>query len=104
MSIILFVLYGLFAGIVALSSSPSQSRDVQLRLSVVGLASSKFESPERVGAPACKREDLFEEWRGGTSRSCRVGVTQTSLGGWWLTPWVGRKNKHEKVRQQRNAG
>jgi hypothetical protein len=73
---------------------------VQLRLSVVSLASSKFESPERVGAPVYKREDLFEERRGGTSRKCRIGVAQADLGGWYFTSWFGwngkQKNKYKQ--------
>ncbi|OJJ84491.1 uncharacterized protein ASPGLDRAFT_57501 [Aspergillus glaucus CBS 516.65] len=56
---------------------PTRYRDIQARLSVFGLAASRFEAG--AGRRVSDMEDLFGEKRVGSSR---VGITMTPDGGW----------------------
>ncbi len=67
----------------AAQARPSETKNVQGRLSVAGLAATCFETRERVEGPARKVEDLFaeEEW-GRKDQSCsKVGIVESNNGG-----------------------
>ena len=79
----LSALLGFIMTILALASSPFASRNVQARLGILGLTSSRFESPSTTAAHANVVEGLFAEYQnkedGGETR---LGVVETSEGGW----------------------
>lgn len=76
----LFVLFGLVAFTLALKSQPRLARDVQARLSVIGLVANQFEG-ERAGTRVSKMEDLFGEHVGVEQKS-RVSLVRTDQNGW----------------------
>ena len=76
----LFVIFGLVAFTLALKSQPRLARDVQARLSVIGLVANQFEG-ERAGTRVSKMEDLFGEYVGVEQKS-RVGLVRTDQNGW----------------------
>lgn len=76
---LLYVVLAVAFAVLALLSGPSRLQDIQARLSVVGLTAQCFEG-ERVELPVNKLSELFAESDGDVVQ--RVGVVQTSEGGW----------------------
>ena len=82
---IMYILLGLGLGLLVSFSNPTGLRNVQARLDVFGLAASKFEDPDRVGAPVSQIEDIYAE-REGKGRSVRLQMARTEEGGWdWMS-------------------
>ncbi|OCL04911.1 hypothetical protein AOQ84DRAFT_225407 [Glonium stellatum] len=82
---ILYIFLGLGLGLLVSFSNPTGLREVQARLDVFGLTASKFEDPNRVGAPTSRIEDMYAE-REGKGRSVRLQMVQTEEGGWdWMS-------------------
>jgi hypothetical protein len=76
----LFVFFGLVAFALALKSQPRLARDVQARLSVIGLVTNQFEGA-RAGTWVSKVEDLFGEHVGDEQKS-RVSLVRTNQNEW----------------------
>ena len=76
---LLFVLLGCILTGVALGTSGGETRDIQARLSIVGLVADRFEGGRAAG-PAGDLDELFEEHEGNTSS--RVVMARTTAGGY----------------------
>jgi hypothetical protein len=77
---VLFVLYGLAVFVFAMFSHPQDTSNVQARLSLAGLAASKFEG-NRAERPVKALDEMFLESEESTEE-LRVAVAKTELGGW----------------------
>ena len=86
-SMLLFTaLLGLVMTLQAILNSPTSVRDVQARLSILGLTCARFESPDSAAVRVNRIEDLFREYnRPGTSN--RLGMLKTEEGGWEYAIW-----------------
>ena len=84
---IMYMLLGLGLGLLVSFGNPAGLRNVQARLDVFGLVASKFEDPDRIGAPVSKIEDIYAE-REGKGRSVRVQMVRTEAGGW---DWISKR-------------
>ena len=83
MTVVLGLLYALLSialTVVALCITRDGVQDTVVKLGIEGLVAEGFERP-RLGKPAEKVEELFEEWDG----SGRVGIRKTELGYWTFT-------------------
>ena len=84
---LIYVLLG-----VAIRSWPQQdrrlTREFQARVNVFGVVASHFESD----APVTKLENVFEE-RDANSRSTRIGVARSRMGGWIYTSSSEQEHK-----------
>ena len=76
---LLFALLGCILTGVALGTSGGETRDIQARLSIVGLVADRFEGGRAAG-PAGDLDELFEEHEGNTSS--RVVMARTTAGGY----------------------
>jgi hypothetical protein len=76
---LLYALLGVVLAVIALSLPGRGLKDVQAKLTTTGLAAEGFER-SRLGRPAVRVEELFEEWDG--NGSARVAVQQTQAGSW----------------------
>jgi hypothetical protein len=76
---LIYAVFGIAFTIMALSVTHGGVKDVQAKLSIVGLVAEGFERV-RLGRPVGRVEELFEEWDGRGSR--RVVVHRTQVGGW----------------------
>ena len=56
--------------------------EVQARLSLLGLVSSRFESPSISGARVRQLTELFEENKSGVRTASHIGVFRNGEGGW----------------------
>ncbi|KAK5557546.1 hypothetical protein LTR46_004574 [Exophiala xenobiotica] len=79
-----FVLLGTALTYVAISTSGGEVRDIQSRLSIVGLVADRFEG-NKASAPAVGVDQLFEEYQG-TSSSV-VAIERTMAGGYGFRKW-----------------
>jgi hypothetical protein len=77
----LLSLLGILLGIVALGTRPASARDVQARLSIMGLIASSFEESELNERKVDTIEELFAEKTVADS-SVRVGMVKSEQGGW----------------------
>ena len=92
-ALVLSAVLGFIMTIVALASSPFASRNVQVRLSILGLTSSRFENLGTTAAHAVSVEELFAEYQDKEDcRERRLGVAETSEGGWDFQSFVPKKN------------
>jgi hypothetical protein len=79
---LLYALLGIALTVAALCITRDGVHDTVAKLGIEGLVGEGFERP-RLGKPAEKVEELFEEWDG--KGSGRVGIHKTELGGWAFT-------------------
>lgn len=88
---LLYALLGILLMLYTLCfAKPSETRDVQARLSLSGLAYFCFEDEGRTRAPVEKVERLFEERAGGQGVCQKVGMVRTEEGGWKYSLLAGR--------------
>ncbi|KAH0559688.1 hypothetical protein GP486_003799 [Trichoglossum hirsutum] len=76
---LLYALLGIVLAVIALFLPGRGLKDVQAKLTIAGLTAEGLER-SRLGRPAGRVEELFEEWDG--NGSARVAVQQTQAGGW----------------------
>ncbi|KAK0127663.1 hypothetical protein ONS96_007184 [Cadophora gregata f. sp. sojae] len=79
-------LLGIILVVIAAIAAKGETREVQARLSVVGLVAAHFEG-RRAERGVEKVEDLFEERGGINGSGPRVGVVRTEGGGWGSSIW-----------------
>ena len=79
---LLYALLGIALTVAALCITRDGVQDTVVKLGIEGLVAEGFERP-RLGKPAEKVEELFEEWDG--KGSGRVGIRKTELGHWTFT-------------------
>lgn len=81
---LLFVTLGVILTLIALSTSSGEVRDVQARLSIVGLVADRFEGMKaRRGVESI--DELFEERDG--QRSTQVAIDRVAGGGYAYKAW-----------------
>ncbi|OQV08682.1 hypothetical protein CLAIMM_12910 [Cladophialophora immunda] len=80
-----FVLLALILTVIALRTSGGEIREIQARLSIVGLVADRFEGG-RAKDPAKDMDELFEEHDGATGT--RVGMERSATGGYAYTQWT----------------
>jgi hypothetical protein len=81
---LLFAVMGIVLAIVALATSGGNVREIQARLSIVGLVADRFESRRGAGGVE-KMEELFEESEG--QGSLRVAIDQGNGVGYGYRLW-----------------
>jgi hypothetical protein len=83
---LLYAVVGVVLAVMAARTGPSETKNVQGRISVAGLAANCFESQARVEGPAMELEDLFEEKDiGARDPKCSiVSIVASGRGGWKL--------------------
>jgi hypothetical protein len=87
-----YALVGLLLGLLALCFSSSETKDVQARLSVAGMAAALFESGERNASRVESIEGLFvERVSRRDAASKRVGIVRAAQGGWAYKLNFGRE-------------
>ena len=81
------VLLGTAMTVLAFRGMYRGSRNVQARLSILGLVSSRFEPPSVSGVPAKQGKDLFEESKADREGVSRIGLLNNDNGGWSFESW-----------------
>lgn len=82
---LLFVVVGIVMTVVALLNSGGGTREIQSRLSIVGLVADRFEST-RASLPTRSLADVFEEHEG--KSSSHVVIERSTAGGYRYKSWV----------------
>ena len=100
-TILALVSLGVAMMILAVFGFRKGSRDVEARLSIPGLVSSRFE-PESVSSAHVRQiKNLFEEngssKRGTKAAASRIGILQNSQGGWSFESWTPEENDLERT-------
>ena len=78
------LLLGLSMTILAIRSANKKSMEVQARLSLLGIISSRFEPASASGARVQHPAELFEENKTGARTASRIGIFRNDEGGWVL--------------------
>ncbi|MCJ1378106.1 hypothetical protein MMC17_001202 [Xylographa soralifera] len=87
-TLLLSAMFGLAMTITALISRPSAWRDVQARLSILGLTSARFEMLGTAAEPVKQLKNVYEE-NNGSGKGSRVGMLKSDAGGWTYVSWAG---------------
>ncbi|MCJ1296197.1 hypothetical protein MMC34_007763 [Xylographa carneopallida] len=86
-TLLLSAVFGLVMITVALMSRPLAWKDVQARLSILGLTGARFEPLATVSEPVKQLENMFEE-NNGSGKGARVGMLKSDAGGWTYVSWT----------------
>jgi hypothetical protein len=81
---LLYAVVGVILAVMAARTGPSETKNVQGRLSVAGLTAKCFESRDRFEGPAKEIQDLFAEKEvgAGDHRYSKVSIVASDCGGW----------------------
>jgi hypothetical protein len=81
---LLYAVIGIVLALMAAQTGPSETKNVQGRLSVAGLAAKCFESEDNYEGPAKEIHDMFAENEvAARDRRCpKVSILASNLGGW----------------------
>jgi hypothetical protein len=81
---LLYAVVGVVLAVIAAGTGPSETKNVQGRLSMAGLAAKCFESTGRCEGPAKEIQDLFaeKEFRDRDRRYLKVSIVASDRGGW----------------------
>jgi hypothetical protein len=81
---LVYAVAGVVLAVMAARTGPGETKNVQGRLNVTGLAAMCFESKVRCEGPAKEIQDLFAEKEVGTrdQRYLKVSIVPSDRGGW----------------------